>query len=109
MRPALVDPCSQQRLVPPCVSSLPFPPPFLPRSNPEKLACCEQCLALVAALLWAPGRVGRDAAHAADASNGLWVLLRALLAGAELAEASAADNSWQVRRMRGVGVPVTHS
>ncbi|PRW45038.1 G-patch domain-containing [Chlorella sorokiniana] len=64
--------------------------------DPEKLACCEQCLRLLAAHLWAPGAAGRAAAYAADAQEGLPVLLRALLTGCELVEASAADDSWQV-------------
>lgn len=73
------------------------PCPPSPRcSDPEKLACCEQCLRLLAAQLWAPGAAGRSAAYATDAQQGLAVLLRALLTGCELVEASAADDSWQV-------------
>lgn len=66
------------------------------RSEPEKLACCEQCLRLLAGHLWAPGAAGRATAYTADAQEGLAVLLRALLTGCELVEASAADDSWQV-------------
>lgn len=74
------------------------PCPPSPRcSDPEKLACCEQCLRLLAAQLWAPGAAGRSAVYATDAQQGLAVLLRALLTGCELVEASAADDSWQVR------------
>lgn len=67
-----------------------------PCSEPEKLACCEQALRLLASRLWAPGAAGRSAAYAADGQDGLGLLLRAVLAGTELAEASAADDSWQV-------------
>lgn len=65
-------------------------------SRPDKLACCEQCLRLLAAQLWEVGASGRAAAYVLDRNRGLSVLLRAVLAGAELAEASAADDSWQV-------------
>lgn len=67
------------------------------RSDPEKLACCEQCLRLLASRLWEPGAAGRSAAYTADAADGLGVLLRAVLTGMELVEASAADDSWQAR------------
>ncbi len=71
-------------------------PPRLPCSDPEKLACCEQCLRLVASRLWAQGPSGREAAYAAEGQAGLAVLLRALLTATELVMASAADDSWQV-------------
>lgn len=48
-------------------------------------------------MLWSPSSAGRATAYAADTEGALFVLLRAVLTGAELAEASAADSSWQVR------------
>lgn len=74
-------------------------PPHAPAphcSDPEKLACCEQCLHLAASQLWAPGPAGREAAYAVEGQAGLGVLLRALLTATELVMASAADDSWQV-------------
>lgn len=80
----------------PPLSSVSPTPPGRCCSQPDKLASCEQCLRLLAAQLWEVGASGRAAAYVLDRNRGLSVLLRAVLAGAELAEASAADNSWQV-------------
>ncbi|KAL4436605.1 hypothetical protein ABPG75_003744 [Micractinium tetrahymenae] len=63
--------------------------------DPEKLACCEQCLRLMASQLWAAGPAGREAAYTAEGQAGLSVLLRAVLTATELVVASAADDSWQ--------------
>lgn len=84
---------------PPVPTPAPSPPPLLLlRSDPEKLACCEQCLRLSASQLWAAGPAGREAAYAAEGQAGLGVLLRAVLTATELVAASAADDSWQVGR-----------
>jgi hypothetical protein len=61
------------------------------------LARCEQCLRLLSFALWAPGAAGRAASYLADAEGAALLLLRAVLTGVELAEASAADDWWQVR------------
>jgi hypothetical protein len=82
-----------------------LPPLHLRCSDPERLACCEQSLRLLASQLWAPAARGRAAAYATDSEEGLAVLLRAVLTGAELAVASAADDSWQVRWGRWRAVP----
>lgn len=66
------------------------------RSEPERLAFCEQCLRLLVEQLWAPAAAGRAASYALDAGGGLTVLLSALLSGTELVKASAADGSWQL-------------
>ncbi len=75
----------------------PFPPLSPSSSDAEKLARCEQCLRLLSFALWAPGAAGRAASYLADAEGAALLLLRAVLTGVELAEASAADDWWQVR------------
>ena len=50
---------------------------------------------MLTTLLWSPGPAGRAAAYALDSDEGLALLLRGVLTGAELVKASAADDSWQ--------------
>lgn len=59
----------------------------------QRLACCEQCLRLLATLLFAPD-TGKHAALAAQAADALSPLLCALLTATDLVAAAQADGSW---------------